>query len=248
MSNNQINWRSEMIRHQVALKAVAVILASVLILLLGLLPLLRSAGTNLKKIESRSSEAEALSSKVAVLSQIDQRVLKERAATIKTALPENKDVIAYLSAVDGLSKELGLSFGGIVLSPGVVSGEQKQASSKAKNSRTISKLDVLDTTIKITGSRDGIYSFLRQVEQTLPLMQITDVSVSLVEDDLYSMTLSLGMLWAASPANDLKGAIKLFTEKEEAYFAKLGNFRSYKINEQLLESSVEPRQDLFEQN
>lgn len=228
MSEEKVSLRQQLIRHQVAVKAIGVAMATLVILLVGLWPLIRSAGTLLKKIETRGKEEELLSKKVAVLSQIDQQILKERTKVIKAALPEKKDVIAYLGAVDGMSKELGLSFGGITVVPGDVSGEsQKTNGVRSKNTRKVALLNVLDTNIKITGTRDGIYAFLRQVEQTLPLMQVTDVMVTKLEDDLYSMTLSLGMLWSPTPSMDLKGAISLFTEQEEKYFQKLNVFRTY---------------------
>ena len=249
MSEENVSLRQQLIRHQIAVKALGVVAATLVVLLVGLWPLFKSAGTLIRKIETRGKEEESLSKKVAILSQIDQQVLKERTKVIKAALPETKDVIAYLGAVDGLSKELGLSFGGITVAPGDVSGEsQKSSSGRNKNTRKVALLNVLDTDIKITGTRDGIYAFLRQVEQTLPLMQVSDVVVTKLEEDLYSMTLSLGMLWAPTPTVDLKGAISLFTEKEEDYFQKLNVFKSYSgstIAESLTENNG--RVDLFRQ-
>ncbi|GAB4027087.1 MAG: hypothetical protein Fur0011_4320 [Candidatus Microgenomates bacterium] len=228
MSEENVSIRQQLIRHQMAIKAIGVVAATLIALMVGLWPLLKSSGTLLRKIETRSKEEESLSKKVAILSQIDQEVLKERTKVIKAALPETKDVIAYLRAVDGLSKELGLSFGGITVFPGDVSGvSQKSSTSRTKDTRKVALLNVLDTDIKITGTRDGIYAFLRQVEQTLPLMQVSNVVVTKLEDDLYSMTLSLGMLWAPTPTVDLKGPISLFTEKEENYFQKLNVFKTY---------------------
>lgn len=251
MSDDSISLKQQLIRHQIAVKALGVGVSSLLILLIGLIPLFRSAGNLLKKIDTRSNEAESLSRKVAILSQIDQQVLKERTKIIKAALPETKDIIAYLGAVDGLSKELGLSFGGITVSPGDVSGEpQKSGTNKGKSARKVASLNVLDTEIKITGTRDGIYAFLRQVEQTLPLMQVSDVVVNRLENDLYTMSLSLGMLWAPTPTIDLKGAINLFTEKEESYFQKLNMFRAYQGSASTGNESGalnETRQDLFKQ-
>lgn len=246
MSEENVSLRQQLIRHQIAVKAGGVVFSGLMVLAIGLWPLLQSSGALLKKIESRSKEEAQLSKKVSILSQIDQSVLKERTKVIKSALPETKDVIAYLGAVDGLSKELGLSFGGITVAPGDVSGEsQKKTSGRSKATRKVAALNVLDTDIKITGTRDGIYAFLRQVEQTLPLMQVSDVVVTKIEEDLFSMSLSLGMLWAPTPEMDLKGAISLFTEKEEVYFQKLNVFRTYGGATVTNEGITTPRLDLF---
>ncbi len=225
----KINLRQYTIRHQMVVRAALIFLACLVLIMVGLLPLFRTAGTNLKKIQTRQKEEQALSQKVSLLSQIDPKVLEDRAKIIKTALPENKDVIAYLAAVDGLSKELGLSFGGITVNPGEVSGSGAATKTKGK-SRTVGTLQVLDTQIKIMGSKDGIYAFLRQVEQTMPLMQVADVSVTSIGEDQYTLSLSLGMLWAPVGESDLKGAINLFTEKEENYFQKLATFKTYLAN------------------
>lgn len=246
MKSENIELRQQLIRHQVGLKGVGVALAAFLILMVGLWPLFKSAGEMLRKINTRQKEADALSQKVAILSQIDQDVLKQRTQVIKQALPETKDVISYLNAVDGLSRELGLSFGGITIAPGEVGSAQPSGKS-GKSSRTVGNLNVLDTDIKITGNRDGIYAFLRQVEQTLPLMQVTDVSVTSVSDGLYNMSLSLGMLWSPTPQTDLKGAITLFTEKEEEYFQKLSGFRTYSTTVPTIGNSPAGKANLFEQ-
>lgn len=251
MSQEKITLRQQLIRHELGVKAISVGLAGLVVLIVGLWPLFRSAGEALRKIENRSQELEQLSKKVAILSQIDQEILKERTRVIKAALPETKDVVAYLRAVDGLSKELGLAFGGITVAPGEVSGAgQKAATPRTKATRQVSALNVLDTEIKITGNRDGIYAFLRQVEQTLPLMQVSDLVVTKIGEDQYTMSLSLGMLWAPTPTIDLKGAITLFSEKEEEYFQRLNSFGSYGVGT----GAVVPdagigtgRQDLFSQ-
>lgn len=254
MNQESVSLRQQLIRHQMVVRAAGVTVAAVLVILIGLMPLFRSASTLLGKIDTRNKELTLLTQKVAVLSQIDQEVLKQRTQVIKRALPENKDVIAYLSAVDGLSRELGLSFGGITVAPGEVSGTTTTPTrgSRASRQRQVSQLNVLDTDIKITGNRDGIYAFLRQVEQTLPLMQVTNVTVDNIQDDLFSMTLSLGMLWSPSVESDLRGKIELFTESEEQYFQRLNVFRTYSANtagivdEQTGEAVIKP--NLFQQD
>ena len=94
MSEEKVSLKQQLIRHEMAVKAGAVVIASLFVLAIGLWPLLQSSGSLLKKIESRSKEEAQLSKKVSILSQIDQNVLKDRTKVIKEALPETKDVIA----------------------------------------------------------------------------------------------------------------------------------------------------------
>ena len=239
-------WKKSMIRHQLLLRAIVVDVVIILLTMVGLLPMISSANTNLKKIETRTKDQEALVNKVAILSKIDQSVLQERTQIIKLALPEKKDVVAYLASIDGLSRELGLSFGGITLSPGDVSetGKGKDAKDGVK---TRTPFQVLDTEVKIVGSREGIYSFLRLVEQALPLMQVADVKVTSSGVDNFTMSLSLGMLWAPYIENNLKGVVTLFNEKEESYFQKLLTYKRYylQLGEQDFGVGKAGKTDLF---
>lgn len=212
-----------LVRHQILVKAIVVGGLSVVILLAGLLPLIGNTSTTLKKITVKEKEAKALSDKVAVLSQLDQNVLKERLSTLDSALLPRKDVVAYLSAVDGLARELGLTFNGLSLAPGDVTDEDGLSPGAKANT----PVQTLDTTLKINGSEESIYAFLRSVEQMLPLMQVKDVKMSRVNDTQYSLSLVLGMLWAPPVSGDVKGPVKLFTEKEEAYFQLLASYRRF---------------------
>src|SRR3989339_61488 len=83
------------------------------------------------------------------------------------ALPPKRDVMLYLTAISGLSQELGVSFGGISLEGGEIKAASTSATTKGKTARTPDlKLDSLYTESKITGSQERIYAFLRTGETT----------------------------------------------------------------------------------
>lgn len=227
MAGSSIN--QYIVRHQLLAKAAAVGAAGLLLIIVGVIPLVSRIGKNTDKIRVREKEEKALVDKVTLLTQLDANVLAERMKVLDLALPPRKDVVAYLAAIDGLARELGLSFGGLSLSPGEVSGQSTTASAPSGNKRSNANgLQTLDTTIKMKGNEEGIYTFLRNVEQTLPLMQIKDVKVSVIGVDQYSLSLSIGMLWAPAVASDVKGAVALFNDQEEEYFASLSGYRSYR--------------------
>ncbi len=223
--SEQVSINSLWVRHQTGVRAAGMGVLVAVCVLWGILPLWSSIREKIAKIEIRRKEEQELTKKVAVLSQLDQNVLKDRLTVIDTALLPRKDVVAYLSAVDGLSRELGLSFGGLSLSPGSI--DEASGSAKAVTTKSEAGLQSLDTTLKIQGNEDAIYSFLRSVEQMLPLMHVKDVKVTKVADGQYSLSLSLGMLWAPPTAGDIKGAVTLFSEKEEKYFQTLASYRRY---------------------
>jgi len=210
-------------------RAVAMGSAALLLLVLATIPFFQNASTLSKKITTRKKEADELSKKVTILSGLDQEVLKQRVETLDQALPPKKDVVLYLTAIDGLSKELELNFGGISLSPGEVTEATKSADKNAKKSKADALgLHTLDTNVKIDGREESIYSFLKTIENSTPLMQIKDVKVTSQEDGVFSLSLQLGMLWAAADIGQVKGQIELFDSKEEAYFRQLADYRHIK--------------------
>lgn len=210
------------VRHQLLVRVFAVFAITAILLIVAVIPLSTAISRNSSKITTREKDRISLVEKVTLLSQIDNQVLQDRLKIIDSALPPRKDVVAYLTTMDGLSRQLGLSFGGIAISPGEVT-EKPDAQAK----KVLVGLQTLDTTIKVKGDQNAIYSFLRSVEQTLPLMQIKDVKISGAGTGQYSLSLSLGMLWAPAQPTDVKGAVALFNDKEEEYFKTLSTYRSY---------------------
>lgn len=225
----QFSINRYIVRHSYMTRAIAIALASLLVVTLATIPFFRNASELNSKIGSRRKEAQELTDKVTILSGIDQATLDERVTILDRALPYKKDVVLYLSTIDGLSRELNLSFGGISLSP----GEVTEASGSAEvQKQTIAQLGLqsLETEIEVQGTQDSIYSFLRLLEQSAPLMQIKDVKVNTLEgEDIFVLSLRLGMLWASTDTSQVKGQIALFDEKEENYFQQLESFRRFDL-------------------
>lgn len=215
------------LRHDNLAKAIGLGVVSVILLLVGLLPSMGRVGELRKKIVLRSKEESRLTQKMRVISTMDKTALTSRVEVLDKALPPRKDVVVYLATVDGLSRELGLSFAGISLSPGDVT--EASASSKVRKSDIVSGVHVLETEVKINGSREKLYEFLRALERTSPLMQIKNVQMSSLgaEEDNYALALNLGMLWASRDEGKITGVVELFTEKEESYFHELAVLRTF---------------------
>ena len=210
-------------RHKTMMMASGIGLASLVLIFMAVMPIYQSANTLLSKIKTKSSEAEALKIKVSILSKLDSAVLQERVSVLDNALPPRKDVLLYLSAINGLSSEVGLKFGGISLVPGEISeGDEKGAKSTKSTG-----LQSLETEIKMRGGEASVYAFLRKIEEVLPLMQIKDIKVAILGEDQYSLTLSLGMLWSDPSTIDVKGPITLFGAEEDKYFNQLAGYTRF---------------------
>ena len=245
MASSMVN--SYIVRHQFLARAMAVGLGTVVLLVAAVVPLVSAISRNTQKIATRDRERQSLVDKVTILSQLDKTVLQERLNVLDAALPPRKDVVAYLASIDGLSRELGLSFGGLSVNPGEVTDKPEASPTTTRKRAEALGLQVLDTTIKVKGSESSIYAFLRSVEQTLPLMQIKDAKVSGLNGGQFSLSLSLGMLWAPTTPGDVKGAITLFNEKEESYFQTLSTYKSYKadISDTAVDAVPGGKVDLF---
>lgn len=204
-------------------------------------PIYQNTRLLLTKIKVKSNELESLTAKVAILSKLDANVLSERVKVLDSALPPRKDILLYLTSIDGLSRELGLTFGGLSLTP----GDLTEASGSAKKTTKMAGLQSLETEIKMRGGQESVYTFLRSIEEVLPLMQIKDIKVSVLGEDQYALALTLGMLWAEPASLDVKGAITLFGEQEERYFTQLSGYRRFEPITSSIPTTQEGKTDLF---
>lgn len=233
-------------RHILFTKAILIFFSALVLLYVGVMPIYRNVSLLTKKIENKSSELDAATEKVAILSKLDPVVLAERVKVIDRALPPKKDVLLYLNSIEGLSRELNLIFSGLSLSPGEIteaSGAAKPVAKKPPTKKVA--LETLDTVIKVTGGQNSIYAFLRTIEEVLPLMQIKDVKVSIINGDQFSLTLTLGMLWADPVTTDVKGPVTLFGDEENKYFGMLSSYKTYESIGFATTPTTEGKQDLF---
>jgi hypothetical protein len=238
-----------MLRHPMLLKAVGLTAVTTLIILGVIVPTFTRASELSQEIEIKKKDEAELTEKVSILTAIDQDLLLERVTILDLALPPRKDVVLYLSTIDGLSRELGLSFAGISLAPGDVTEASESAQVQVGKKVQAGGLQTLETEIKLGGSKERIYDFLRALENTFPLMQVKDVKVSAggIEEN-YNLSVRLGMLWATRDVSEVKGQVSLFTEEEEEYFQQLAGHTRYVSPELEVSSEVLElgKFDLFE--
>ncbi len=242
--------------HNFLTKAIAIGGASLLLILIGIVPMMSKFIKTKQLLKQERNKLEILTKKVVVADNLDQNILEERVKLLNKVLPPTKDVVIYLNTLDSLAKEMNLSLGDVSLSPGIIyeDEESKQEQNKSKPKINQQGWQVLETELRIVGARDDIYDFLRQVEKTAPLMVIRDVQMSRVGSKLnksnnFILTLKLGMVYA-TPRKDqiLKGEIKLLTKEDEKVIAEVRNLKSYPLEFATSSISTErqERNNLFE--
>lgn len=212
-------------RHKTLAMSIGIGFSALLLVFVAVVPIFQNARMILGKINTKSVELDNLTTKVSILSKLDQNVLKERVDVLDNALPPKKDVLLYLTSISGLSRELGLTFEGLSLSP----GDLTEATGSAQKRVAKSGLQSLETEIKMQGNQEGLYAFLRTIEGVLPLMQIKNVNVSVFGDDQYSLSVTLGMLWAEPATLDVNGSVTLFGTEEDKYFQQLSQYRRFDV-------------------
>lgn len=212
--------------HSSLMSAILVLVVSVVLLTFGVVPMWNRLFDARSQQETAQQELDQLSQKVVILASLDDSILQERVTVLDRVLPPTKDVVAYLTAVDGLSRDFGLSLGGVSLSPGDIS-----TSSADVAQRKQSGLSALETEVRILGDSDAIYGFLRQIESTAPLMLVKDVEMNpLGTGQSFLLTVRLAMLYADPLASgSLKGVVSLFSASEDRLFETLRGFRRYTL-------------------
>ncbi|MFH2085841.1 MAG: hypothetical protein ABII21_03610 [bacterium] len=228
-------------RHKSLAMAVGILLVVVILVFSAVIPIYQNVGMLTSKIKVKSKELEGLTTKVSILSKLDANVLAERVQVLDNAIPPKKDILMYLATIQGLSQELGLTFGGLSLSP----GELSEASGSATKKVTTPKLQRLETELKMSGGHDSVYTFLKTIEGVLPLMEINDIKVSVLSEDQFALTLTLSMLWAEPATIDVKGPVTLFGADEEKYFSQLAGYRRFKPITSSIPVSEGGKADLF---
>ena len=229
--------------HAVLVRAVVVLVATLVLIASGVVPMWGRLREVRGEIDSKSGELEQMSQRAVILNSLDDQVLRDRVVVLDAVLPPSKDVVAYLTALDGLSRDFGLSLGGVSLTPGELATGSASAKQQAPRQSALSSLE---TEVRILGAAESLYGLLRQVEETAPLMLIKDVQMNRVgSGSTFLLTLRLSMLYADPLVTGaLSGVVSLFTPQEEVLFERVKSFNRYVLSSSVAEGPL-GKSDLF---
>ena len=231
------DWKLWIHYHYYLARAVLIVGAGVLLVMIGILPMINKLMGTQKRLKQEKAKLEELTNKIVIVDNLDPNIVEQRAKLLDGVLPPSKDVVRYLNTLNALTKELNLSLGDVTLSPGVVYQEQtKQKKSKIKVAKKGETWRNLETEIRIIGSKDNIYTFLKQIENIAPLMVMKDAQISRVNqgsDASFVLSLKLGMVYAEPDFNSIvKRQISLLNSEDEKLFDKLKLLKSYSVDQQ----------------
>lgn len=119
-----------------------------------------------EEVKIAKEELNRLKEKLNTLSSIDSAVLDSQLQVVNAALPVAKDFSGILGAISFASDATGVSVGDFVLQIGNL-GEGQGASG----------LPAVSLNLSVSGSTTQVSDFINKLSQTLPLSEVTSVSL-----------------------------------------------------------------------
>lgn len=202
--------------------------------------------SNLHKVirvnKQQKTELNKLEKKLQILEGIDKNLITDRVKKMEMVFPSDKPIVELLSSLSQLSAKHGLSFGGVSLSPGALTDEKK------------GKTDLSDLTFsfEVGGEFSSVLKFLRELENTAPLMKIDKVGLMIKTNPLLGIintvvTANIDVSAFYQPAPKSLGGIsqpvKLLSRSEEVILSRLFNFTKFQA---VLPSVQTGKTDLFD--
>jgi hypothetical protein len=152
--------------------AVGVLLLSVLILIVGVLPLLTLATETWQDWRAQREKVSALQTKVQELNLAASGEIVQAEDILTAALPSEKPVLALLSGVWEAAAAGQVELSNVQLSPGLISTDSAQLNTLSQNRTSIPGVESLSLAVRVSGPLAGIQSFLGSVEHSLPFTSV----------------------------------------------------------------------------
>jgi Tfp pilus assembly protein PilO len=184
--------------------------------------------SNLHKVirvnKQQKTELNKLEEKLQILEGIDKNLITDRVKKMEMVFPSDKPIVELLSSLSQLSAKHGLSFGGVSLSPGALTDEKK------------GETDLSDLTFsfEVGGEFNSVLKFLRELENTGPLMKIDKIGLTiktnpLLENTMITADIDVSAFYQPAPKSlgGISQPVKLLSRSEEAILSRLFNFTKF---------------------
>lgn len=165
-------------RRQLVL-AVGLFVGSALLVFLGAYRFWQIGGELQITLEQKEKELGAVIQRATLLNTItpDDR---SGYALVEQALPRFKEPLQVMRTLEAVAQQTQVSLGEYDLNPGIVSTEsaQETGSSRSRNTSRSSPFQSLRLEIEASGSFQQLTTAIDNIEQSLPLMEITDLRIA----------------------------------------------------------------------
>lgn len=199
------------------------VLGLILILIVVIRPLVVKLSQNLNSQRQLAKQLSQLETKLNTLNGIEPLLIEDRVRKMEAVFPSVKPIVPLLASLSQLAAEQGLTFGGVSLSPGSLSGPETD-------------LNDLSFGFQIGGDFDRISQFMQALENTAPLMKIEEVGLTIKTNSLFDRLetivvadIKVAAYYQAPPKTlgSLNKPIKLLSRSEEVLLNQLVGFRTF---------------------
>lgn len=170
-----------------------------------------------KKNSVERKKLAQLSQKVASLEGLDLNELTTKSDTLLKILPAEKDVPNFMATLKVLSQQTNVTLKTLKMDPGGISTDSAQPKKEEKG------LPFITISLIVRGDSEEIKEFAQKVENVIPLMRITTLSLSNKEDNFTEASIVLNAYFLPLPQNigQLEQPISLITQEEESTYQSL---------------------------
>ena len=210
--------------------------ASLVVIMAGLIPSfnqMQAVRNSQRRVQGELTKAQQ---RAAILSQAavnDQ----ENFQLVDRALPLGKQPLVVLRALEKVAGETGVSIGKYDVSPGLISTDSAQANTPSRRSASQKKslAQSMSVSLEASGRLDQLTSFIETLEGSLPLMRVSEMSLSpskrgsseSSETLSYTALLQLQAFYAPLQKSDFsKATVQALTPSQRAALDRLQTMTS----------------------
>lgn len=228
------------------------------VVMVGLLPSVRQlqlVQTSRRRVQSELGKTQQ---RAAILSEAAVND-KENFALVDRALPVSKQPLVVLRSLETVAGETGVSLGKYDVSPGLISTDSAQSSTPSRrtaNTRN-SQVQSMPVSLEASGRLDQLTRFVETLENAIPLMRVTEMSLSpakrstteSVDTLVYTAVLQLQAYYAPFRASDFaKATVQPLTPTQRDALSRLQGMRSLLDIRPLEPLSDFQNEELFERD
>ena len=214
--------RRQVADYQSIIKPLVIVGVVIAGFLLGVIPAARSLSMVYTQSRSLTTEIDALSQKVTVLSSLDVDSLKQNLRDFLAAVPTEKNVPSLFTTLENLASQNGVSLLDVTMSTigGIASDSGKSGRTDASGAQLV----------RFSASIEGTMDNVRQLFQTLiavrRLLAVRSFDMTINGTGTVTAKLEMETYFAPLPKElgSAAGRIEVLNEKEEGVIAKVSAF------------------------
>jgi len=211
-------------QYQKMLLPVVSVLVVVVLTIFVLIPQIKAAVSDMEKAEVLAQRKQVLTEKATMLASLDVAELAIRVKTLSKVLPSDEDIGYFISGIRSMARRAGVIFEGMTFAGSsspkpIVYGEGVPEVAKRRVVQKPKEFTAL-IDINLGSNVDSLQEFIRQVETSVPLSTLEEVSLSSARDKVDSARVLLKYYY--SPAPELLGGsespLKVITSAEDQIY------------------------------